>query len=598
MNTASPPLTGLQQLLRKPAESAAQLPSENELKSRLGGDFAGIFALSQVTGVVSSEPEQAMAQGTAEQSGRFSMVPQAESGPPGVGEITVAGGTESPLSGARSGSDLPPGAALISTIPTQSGSAAGVESTRNGASANREPLSIAGLQAQGPRQAHKLTPDGRVGANPFKAAAATDTSNTQRNPDNANPILGLTTASANEFSPRVEGHSAAHGLQLGRDLRSVENKAGLSSGAQSGARESLSERSGLSGLKVGPSTLAAAQDLPVQTATTVSADSQSKDRPSQENPAIVNPPDGTIKRETEFGRPVPPGQVILNFQSQQAVRSVEHKHGVIGTQALINDTIPLSKNHGTAQLIDTDFPLQPRPDGQPGNSSQAHAVTDNATPLFNGMAQLFSSKVATAGKTTVAGFDQTTTRVLGTSDAAIISTSDDAKTATVEDIALSPQQLAATQNSIAPRVVSANSFASLQFGDASFQRNFNDHILLMAGQGIQKAQLSLHPQELGTVEVRLALQNDEVSIQLASNSAVVRDVLEQALPRLRDLFEQAGLKLTEHEIANQFSDQAAHRHFDQTPDERNLLSTPPHEQLVATEIFTTQTRDGLIDTYI
>ena len=146
----------------------------------------------------------------------------------------------------------------------------------------------------------------------------------------------------------------------------------------------------------------------------------------------------------------------------------------------------------------------------------------------------------------------------------------------------------------------AANFASMQFNDPQFQRNFNDHILLMAGQGIQKAHLSLNPQDLGPVEIRLAMQNDEVSIQLASTNAVVREALEQALPRLREMFEQTGLKLVDQQVAGQFSDQGTGRSFMQenSRGQQTFTEFGDARELAAGDIPPRRTASGLVDTYI
>ena len=153
-------------------------------------------------------------------------------------------------------------------------------------------------------------------------------------------------------------------------------------------------------------------------------------------------------------------------------------------------------------------------------------------------------------------------------------------------------------STVNPRHTVPGNFASLQFGDPQFQRNFNDQVLLMAGQGVKKAHLSLNPQELGPVEIRLAMQNDEVSIQLASTNAAVRDALEQALPRLREMFEQTGLKLVDQQVAGQFSEQSGNRSFTEQSPRQHQPSTELGESLAAGENRSVSASTGLVDTYI
>lgn len=179
--------------------------------------------------------------------------------------------------------------------------------------------------------------------------------------------------------------------------------------------------------------------------------------------------------------------------------------------------------------------------------------------------------------------------------------------------ALSTEQAAALSDdsSANPSPVAVNSQAapaarglpnltnpSLQFGDPNFQRQLNDHLLVMAGQGVHKAQLSLNPQELGPLDIRLAVNNDEVSVQLASTNAMVREALEQAMPRLKELFDNAGLKLVEQQVAQHFNDQGANRHAEQsspqiTTSPVEMMGTP-HDQGGGKRV----SANALVDTYI
>ena len=80
----------------------------------------------------------------------------------------------------------------------------------------------------------------------------------------------------------------------------------------------------------------------------------------------------------------------------------------------------------------------------------------------------------------------------------------------------------------------------------------------MMQAGIGTAELKLHPQSLGTMDVRMTLDADKISVQFLSPHPAVRDVLEAALPRLRDSLAQDGLSLGNVSI----SDQASERRHD------------------------------------
>ena len=62
--------------------------------------------------------------------------------------------------------------------------------------------------------------------------------------------------------------------------------------------------------------------------------------------------------------------------------------------------------------------------------------------------------------------------------------------------------------------------------------------------GRHDARIKLHPAELGSIDIRLSMDGDSTRISLVSPHAAVRDALEQAVPRLRELMGHAGLDLS------------------------------------------------------
>lgn len=76
-----------------------------------------------------------------------------------------------------------------------------------------------------------------------------------------------------------------------------------------------------------------------------------------------------------------------------------------------------------------------------------------------------------------------------------------------------------------------------------FGEGFGQQIVVLAQHGVHHAQLSLTPPELGPVDVRITAARDEVSVQIAAASGVARDAIQEALPRLREMMEQSGVRL-------------------------------------------------------
>ena len=69
--------------------------------------------------------------------------------------------------------------------------------------------------------------------------------------------------------------------------------------------------------------------------------------------------------------------------------------------------------------------------------------------------------------------------------------------------------------------------------------------------GLGTAEFTLHPRSLGAMEVRVTMEADQAHVQFLSPHPIVREVLEAALPRLRDALAQDGLSLGNVSISEQ-----------------------------------------------
>ncbi|MBT6273161.1 MAG: hypothetical protein HOI95_03410 [Chromatiales bacterium] len=76
-------------------------------------------------------------------------------------------------------------------------------------------------------------------------------------------------------------------------------------------------------------------------------------------------------------------------------------------------------------------------------------------------------------------------------------------------------------------------------------------LLMLARNGTQSAELILNPPQLGRLDVRIAVDQDQATVQFVSTHAAVREALEAALPRFRDMMSDGGLNLADVDISQQ-----------------------------------------------
>lgn len=65
----------------------------------------------------------------------------------------------------------------------------------------------------------------------------------------------------------------------------------------------------------------------------------------------------------------------------------------------------------------------------------------------------------------------------------------------------------------------------------------------MAGGNHQVAQLHLNPPDLGPLQITLTIDHDQASAQFTSAHAQVREAIESAMPRLREMLADSGITL-------------------------------------------------------
>jgi hypothetical protein len=85
-------------------------------------------------------------------------------------------------------------------------------------------------------------------------------------------------------------------------------------------------------------------------------------------------------------------------------------------------------------------------------------------------------------------------------------------------------------------------------GGRAWPAAISDRVMWMVQGEQQVAKLKLNPPNLGPIEVRLTLNQDQASIVFAAHHAAVRDALEAAMPRLRELLEQQSLQLVQADV--------------------------------------------------
>ena len=95
-----------------------------------------------------------------------------------------------------------------------------------------------------------------------------------------------------------------------------------------------------------------------------------------------------------------------------------------------------------------------------------------------------------------------------------------------------------------------------QWGQALGQR-----VVVMANQKIQEAKITLNPEKLGPVQIKLHMDKDQqVHVSMLAQHGTTREAMQDAIPKLKEMLEQAGIAFGSMDVGDQ-------RDFDQAKEE-------------------------------
>lgn len=131
---------------------------------------------------------------------------------------------------------------------------------------------------------------------------------------------------------------------------------------------------------------------------------------------------------------------------------------------------------------------------------------------------------------------------------------------------------------------------------ASWGSEVSDKVMWMAAQGISEAEIQLDPPELGPLQARVTVHQDQAQVVFTSQSAQVRDALDQQATRLREMFAGEGLDLTDVDV----SDQQTQDRQDQDETDHNRGAVPNNESVAAhsEQVVSPAMSQFLVDQYV
>jgi flagellar hook-length control protein FliK len=131
-------------------------------------------------------------------------------------------------------------------------------------------------------------------------------------------------------------------------------------------------------------------------------------------------------------------------------------------------------------------------------------------------------------------------------------------------------------------------------GSEGWGNEVGARLTLMAQQGMSSASLRLSPAHLGPLEIHISVRDGSATVMFGATQTETRTALEQALPRLREMFASQGLNLSHAGVSGETPRGASQN---SQPQGSTRSSELAREVTVTPVTSGAPVHRGLIDTY-
>lgn len=92
-----------------------------------------------------------------------------------------------------------------------------------------------------------------------------------------------------------------------------------------------------------------------------------------------------------------------------------------------------------------------------------------------------------------------------------------------------------------------------QLGTPEWQQQLGQQVMMFNRQGLQSAELRLHPQDLGSIQVSMKIENNQAQLHFVSGHSAVRSAIEAAMPDLKTALADNGISLGQSSVGSDSS---------------------------------------------
>ena len=131
-----------------------------------------------------------------------------------------------------------------------------------------------------------------------------------------------------------------------------------------------------------------------------------------------------------------------------------------------------------------------------------------------------------------------------------------------------------------------------------FGNEMATHVRVLKRQGGGEVKINLHPAELGRMSITVVTEGTETRVAFVVETPQARQAVETALPRLRDMMDEAGLSLADSDVSEQHQNDHARDHNNAPNGAPGTASNDVESPLESTTLSVALDPSRLVDTYI
>lgn len=275
---------------------------------------------------------------------------------------------------------------------------------------------------------------------------------------------------------------------------------------------------------------------------------------TNQEPTLVTA--GSSQNQLSSSTPITEKQLFDNNSANNNQESVLAAAGngqtPLSTATMVNNTnqdpalITAENSKISATIVDKNIAKN--------NQGSALVTTENNQNLLSTSASLFESQ-STDSKIANTSQEPDGQNLLSTSSSIFENQVIASKIANTNQepelvTAVNGQNLLSTSTPLVEKQTTLDLNLPMPMDVAKWQTALNEKISLICRQGIQNAEIKLHPEELGSLHIKLALIDDKMNLHMAVAHNMVKSVLESALPQLRTSLEEHGITLQQTDISD------------------------------------------------